>query len=115
MKHNIWVTYKISHFAVIASKMPCVTCRHFPDLKITQILGKIHKFNFQNGTIVCQHKEPECAGNRFESCVIENFANPFDFIYCFEEKFSKTTPVEDAAKKCYDELKVDGDVQTKIK
>jgi hypothetical protein len=92
-----------------------VTCRHFLDPGITQFSGVIHKFNFQNGTISCQHKEPECAGNRFESCVIEVFTDPFDFIYCFEEKFSKTTSVEEAAKKCYDELKVDGDVQTKIK
>ncbi|KAI6170986.1 Gamma-interferon-inducible lysosomal thiol reductase [Aphelenchoides bicaudatus] len=68
----------------------------------------------ENGTIVCQHGEPECIANKFESCVIAHINDPFELIYCLEGKFECNKTLDDASEECYKELKIETSVRHDI-
>uniref|UniRef100_A0A915EUZ6 Saposin A-type domain-containing protein n=1 Tax=Ditylenchus dipsaci TaxID=166011 RepID=A0A915EUZ6_9BILA len=55
----------------------------------------------KNSTIICQHGQPECIANKYESCAIHYMPEPLPFIYCLETQLQNQVNLEKAARKCY--------------
>ncbi|CAD5214709.1 unnamed protein product [Bursaphelenchus xylophilus] len=67
----------------------------------------------KNGQVLCQHGTPECAGNKYEACVIHYFEDPIPFVRCLEQQLPQTDIVK-AATKCYATFKTSADLAARV-
>uniref|UniRef100_A0A7E4WD94 Saposin A-type domain-containing protein n=1 Tax=Panagrellus redivivus TaxID=6233 RepID=A0A7E4WD94_PANRE len=59
----------------------------------------------ENGKIICQHGEKECAANKYEGCILHYMKEPLPFLACLEHQIPLRDDLDKAIQKCYNTFK----------